>query len=508
MIPRIRCFLLTLVALLSLSSFPASAAQQQFQVRFKKSIHPEPFTGRVYLFFTRSGREPRLGPSWFQPESFLARDVINWKPGEILEFTPETPGLLAYPKPLAELDLGGYRVQAVARFNDWEPKIGTAAGNGYSEVLNVPSANTPEPPLLTIDQLVPEKSLQETRWRKHFKVRSELLSKFNGRDTFFEAAVLLPQSYYDQPQRKYPVIFSIPGFGGDHTRGMPDKPIAEQNEQGVEFIRVLLNPNCRWGHHVFADSATNGPVGKAFTSEFLPAFEKQFRAIPHPRARFLTGHSSGGWSSLWLQVTYPDQFGGTWSTAPDPVDFRDFQQINVYRPDSNVYQDASGQPRPLARRGSQPILWFEPFSRMEQVLGHGGQLRSFEAVFSPRGADGKPLKLYDRETGKVNPQVAEAWKAYDIRLILEENWEKLAPQLQGKIHVFMGAEDTFYLDGATVLLKQTLDRLNGNIAGDMVVEIHPGKSHSSLLTNELMLRFRKEMVQSFLAHQTEINAAQ
>lgn len=504
--PRFRFYPQLLVCTLLICcghSENTKAAEHHFQVSFLKSIHPEPFTGRVYLIFTKSNREPRFGPSWFQPESFIARDVTNWQPGELLELGPETKGLLSYPKPLAEMDLAGYHAQAVARFNTTDPKIGTAPGNGFSPARQLSGGLVANIPSFTIDQLVPEKTFTETQWIKYFKLRSPLLSKFHEQETGFEASVILPQSYYQQPQRKYPVIYSIPGFGGDHQRNLPQAPIAEQNPGGVEFIRVLLNPQCRWGHHVFADSATNGPVGKAFITEFLPELEKAFRAIPHSRARFLTGHSSGGWSSLWLQVTYPTVFGGTWSTAPDPVDFRDFQQINIYEPGSNVYRDAGNQLRPIARRGNQPILWFEPFAKMEQVLGPGGQLRSFEAVFSPRGADGEPLKLYDWETGAINKEVAEAWKAYDIRLILESNWKQLAPELAGKIHVFMGDQDTFYLNGATQLLKQTLEQLDA----DAVVEIHQGKNHSNLLTRELMLRIRAEMVQAFLNYQTEIQPA-
>lgn len=504
--PRFRFYPQLLVCTLLICcghSENTKAAEHHFQVSFLKSIHPEPFTGRVYLIFTKSNREPRFGPSWFQPESFIARDVTNWQPGELLELGPETKGLLSYPKPLAEMDLAGYHAQAVARFNTTDPKIGTAPGNGFSPARQLSGGLVANIPSFTIDQLVPEKTFTETQWIKYFKLRSPLLSKFHEQETGFEASVILPQSYYQQPQRKYPVIYSIPGFGGDHQRNLPQAPIAEQNSGGVEFIRVLLNPQCRWGHHVFADSATNGPVGKAFITEFLPELEKAFRAIPHSRARFLTGHSSGGWSSLWLQVTYPTVFGGTWSTAPDPVDFRDFQQINIYEPGSNVYRDAGNQLRPIARRGNQPILWFEPFAKMEQVLGPGGQLRSFEAVFSPRGADGEPLKLYDWETGAINKEVAEAWKAYDIRLVLESNWKQLAPELAGKIHVFMGDQDTFYLNGATQLLKQTLEQLDA----DAVVEIHQGKNHSNLLTRELMLRIRAEMVQAFLNYQAEIQPA-
>lgn len=479
----------------------SEAAENRFQVQFSDAIHPQPYTGRVYLIFTRTDREPRLGPSWFQPELFISRDVKDWKPGATIEFAPDTKGLLSFPTPLSEMNLAGYKAQAVVRFDQTAPQIGTAPGNGFSQVISIPAGGFASPPLLTVDKLVPAKPVKESQWNKYFKVRSPLLSKFHGRDTFFEATVLLPQSYFDQPNRKYPVIYTIPGFGGDHLHGRSLNPVAENNAGGVEFIRVLLNPNCRYGHHVFADSATNGPVGEAFTTEFLPALEKSFRAIPDQRARFLTGHSSGGWSSLWLQVAYPATFGGTWSTAPDPVDFRDFQQINLYDPASNMYHDKANQPRPLARMGQMPVLWYENFAKMEHVLGPGGQLRSFEAVFSPLDKDGTPQKLYDRETGTINPEVAEAWKAYDIRLLLENNWDKLSPQLAGKIYVFMGDQDTFYLEGATMLLKQSLDRLS---KGDAVVEIHPGKNHSSLMTRNLVLRIRKEMVESFLKHQDEI----
>ena len=158
------------------------------------------------------------------------------------------------------------------------------------------------------------------------------------------------------------------------------------------MIYVMLDPNCRTGHHVFADSANNGPYGQALIEELIPHIETKFRALARPSARFLTGHSSGGWSSLWLQVTYPDFFGGIWSTAPDPVDFRDFQMIDLYAAGTNMFTDDKGQRRPIARSNGKPSLYYKPFSDMEDVMGRGGQLYSFEAVFSQRGPDGQPLQ--------------------------------------------------------------------------------------------------------------------
>ena len=214
----------------------------------------------------------------------------------------------------------------------------------------------------------------------------------------------------------------------------------------------MLDPGCRLGHHVFADSANNGPVGRALVEELIPVIEEEYRGLGTADARFVTGHSSGGWSSLWLQVAYPDVFGGVWSLSPDPVDFRDFQRIDLTRPGVNLFSDDDGKPRPLARAGGKPLLYFKPFSDMETVMGHGGQLASFEAVFSPRGADGRPRPLWDRATGAVDPETARAWEKYDIRRKLEREWKTLGPKLAGKLHVYTGAEDTFYLEGAVRLL--------------------------------------------------------
>ena len=266
-------------------------------------------------------------------------------------------------------------------------------------------------------------------------------------------------------------------------------------EGDVEFINVILTGQCKWGHHVYANSATNGPRGDALVKELIPLIDEKFRTIAQPTARFVGGHSSGGWSSLWLQVTYPETFGGLWSTAPDPVDFRNWQGADLYGGESVLF-DPDGQPRPLARRGTQPVLMYRDFNRMDDVLARGGQLKSFEAVFSPRGDDGKPKLCWDRSTGQTFEDVLEHWKQYDISLKLKNNWPQLKDKLAGKIHVYMGSLDTFYLEGATILLGERLKELGS----DAVVEIFPGKDHSNLLRDGMMKRIRDEMSAKFLEH--------
>jgi hypothetical protein len=259
---------------------------------------------------------------------------------------------------------------------------------------------------------------------------------------------------------------------------------------------VVPDPLCRTGHHAFADSDNNGPRGRALVEELIPALERELRLVAAPTGRFLTGVSSGGWSSLWLQVTHPEFFGGVWSIAPDPVDFRAFQLVNIYEPGANVYLDEQGRRRPIARMGDRVMLWYDSFARMEWVQGDGGQLGSFEAVFSPRGPDGRPALVFDRKDGAVDPAVAEAWKRYDIRLILEESWDRLGPKLAGKVNVFVGDQDNFYLDAAVERLKAW----QASSGAEVVIEIVPGKNHSTVFDGELSTRMITELLDIFDQH--------
>lgn len=476
---------------LALLAGSRQAQALQFSVTYAPEVSAKPFTGRVLVMLSRAGgREPRFGPDWFQPEPFFAVDVKDWKPDTELVIGAAADG---FPGPLKALSAGTYSVQAVMDWQLHSHTIGTAAGNGYSAAITEELDPTQDKVVsLRITNLVKPRGFQESERIKLVDLPSPLLTKFYGRPIRQRAAVILPEGYDRKPEKKYPTVYIIPGFGGDHhmANALIRFPVGPGE---IPALRVVLDPDAPTGHHVFADSENNGPRGKALLTELIPYIEKTYRAVPKPYARFLNGHSSGGWSSLWLQVTYPDFFGGTWSTAPDPVDFRDFQQINLYTADVNMYRNAAGKERPLARFDGIPRLFFKSFSDMETVMGHGGQLQSFEAVFSPKGEDGKPKPLWDRETGAVDSSVAKAWEKYDISLILQRQWKQLAPKLRGKLHVITGSMDNFYLEGAARLLKERLTKLGS----DAVIEIQPGKDHGTLLTQELKERIGREMMEAY-----------
>jgi len=492
---RTATFLLAAVTLYGAQAAASAAEPLRFEVTIDRSIREKPFTGRVLVLLSEPGSQPRFGPGWFNPKPFFAVDVKSLKPGDTVVFDDRA---ISFPAPLSKTPAGKYAAQAVADLDPTSHEIGNHPGNGYSQPVEIEvGGSAPGVVRMVVNHVVGPQPFKETERVRLVDIESALLSRFHGRPVHMHAGIVLPEGYDKEPNRKWPVVYVIPGFGGDHTMARymtsPQSPLPPGP---IPAIIAVLDPDAPTGHDVFADSANNGPVGKALTTELIPAIEKRFRAVGKPDARFLTGHSSGGWSSLWLQVAYPDFFGGTWSTSPDPVDFRDFQRIDIYAPGENMFTDRNGKPRPLARQGDTPVLYYKPFSDMETVLGHGGQLASFEAVFSPRdsnGPDGQPMKLWNRKTGAIDPAVAKAWEKYDINLVLERNWATLGPKLKGKLHVITGGLDTFYLEGAVKLLKETLERLGS----DAVVEIHPGKDHGTVMTRELRDRIGREMMAKY-----------
>jgi S-formylglutathione hydrolase FrmB len=489
---------LTLALLVVSGLAPAARADAprplEFHLTFDKAVSAAPFTGRVYvLLSSKEMKAIPAGPNWFKPEPFFALDVKGWRPGERLVLGASA---LGYPGPLAKLTPAPYWVTAVMDLDRGARSFSHGEGNVHSKPLRLdlkPAAAGPVQ--LALDQVFHAPAFKETERIKLVDIESRLLSAFHGRPVRLRAGVLLPKSYAKSPDRRYPVIYEIPGFSGTHAHAHKAAARNATEVDGLEMLHVTLDPECRLGHHVFADSDNNGPCGRALIEELIPHIERQFRAVGTPAGRFVTGHSSGGWSSLWLQVTYPDFFGGCWSTAPDPVDFRDFQKVNLYEANANIFTDAKGEPRPLARKGGKVLIRYQPFSDLETVMGRGGQLFSFEAVFSPRGADGKPRPLWDRATGRVHADVAKSWERYDIRLVLERNWNVLGPKLAGKVHVYMGTADNFYLEGATLLLKQSLAKLGS----DAVVELFPGRDHGTLMDAALRRRIAREMADQYRA---------
>ena len=310
---------------------------------------------------------------------------------------------------------------------------------------------------------------------------SPKLSAFWGRPIHMRGWVALPPGYAGASQATFPTVYLTQGFGGNYqsARWTAASRLKLMSDGTLPaMIWVALDESFPTGTHEFADSVNNGPWGEALTTELMPSLERRYRMDAKPSGRFLTGHSSGGWATLWLQTRYPEIFGGTWSTSPDPSDFHDFTGADIYRRNANVYVDAAGKPVPLVRMNGRNVANLEDFARLENVLGPiGGQMSSFDWVFSPKGPDGRPLQMFDRRTGAVNPGVATYWRDhYDIAYRLQREWPALAPKLDGKIHVIVGTADTFHLEGAAHRLEAVLRKLGARTD----VRFLPGKTHMDL----------------------------
>jgi len=311
--------------------------------------------------------------------------------------------------------------------------------------------------------------------RLKVRMHSALLSDFWKAPVNINAEILLPDHYYKQPDRRFSTIYVVHAFGDSDRIGF-DTMLRWQHAQRnmhAEFIIVFLDANFNGGHHVFADSQNYGPWGTALTGEFIPATDEHFRTVPNANSRFLSGHSSGGWSTLWLQVSHPEVFGGVWSISPDPVDFHDFTGPDLtLAPPGNFYHDASGHPYMIEREGGRDSKELR-FMVTREAWGIA-QFDSFEEVFSPRGLIGKAQLLFDRRSGVIDPAVAQYWELHwDIDRQLSDRWSKDGALLRGKIHVFVGTDDTFHLDGPLHRMDDELRRLNA----DAHVTFVPGANH-------------------------------
>ena len=491
---RLRLNLLVLLALLVTTSQAEDTLR--FQVTLSKSAANRPITGRVFVFLAdKNSNRPMQSLDWFAPMPFFATEVTGLEPGQSVTLDDRAD---SFPVPLSQLPPGKYRVQAVLDHDFYYPEPALGPGNVHSGVINLDLRANAAPLMeITLDQVIPEYDYKDQELLKFVQIKSPLLSAFHGREVIDRAAVVLPASYHANPNRRYPVYYEVSGFG-DSLRGAAKRVSRPSRFKSgeVEFIRVILTGECKWGHHVYANSATNGPRGEALIHEMIPHIDATYRTVADSRARFVGGHSSGGWSSLWLQVHYPDVFGGVWSSSPDPVDFRDWQGTDLYAvPTQSVFIDPAGDRRPLARFGTQVALYYDSFCKMDDVLGRGGQLRSFEAVFSTRDSHGQPVRCWNRSTGQIDPATVEQWKAYDISLYLEQNWPTLQDQLAGKIHIVMGDLDTFYLNGATRKLDERLTALGS----DAEIEFLPEGDHG--VTQSVIARTRSiQMPAAYLQH--------
>ncbi|WP_263350559.1 alpha/beta hydrolase [Acidicapsa acidisoli] len=496
----IRTGVLSLATVLVLA---ASHAQQPvaplqhafFHVALDKSFASSvktPVSGRLLIFIGPASSDSKPSDSVDMQMMAItsvyiaAKEVPSLAPGASVDIDADD---IVFPEPLSQAASGKYRVQAVLDVHHSYNYDGRSAGDIVSAPasIDIPFADA-SAPALTLTQILPEppdplaQNPEVSSAIRPIDLVSPSLTSFWGREIHMRGWVLLPPGYGEHPNGRYPTVYFTHGFGGTLSalRARYGPILYDRMKQGKmpNMIWVLLDESSPTGTHEFADGVNNGPWGTALTTELIPSLESRYRMDARTSGRFLQGHSSGGWATLWLQTRYPTIFGGTWSTSPDPSDFHFFSTIDLYAPHANFYRTPEGTLHPMLRDHGEPHATMQQLAQVEQVLGdYGGQLASFEWVFSPRGPDGRPAPLFNRITGDIDPTVATYWREhYDIVERLKNNWNTIGPDLKGRIHLFVGTDDTFYLDGAAHSLQSTLDQLGG----DAHFTFLPGRTHFNL----------------------------
>jgi hypothetical protein len=481
----------------------------KFEISFPPSVHSGAITGRVYVMISSTDQpEPRgqVG-DWGDHPPLFGVDVSNLRPGEEAVIDSST---LGYPtRHLADIPSGDYYAQALiniytqchrsdghtiwVHLDQWEgQQFNRSPGNLYSKVerIHLDPRNGYDVKLSLTQVVPPEKIPPDTAWVKRIKIQSKLLTRFWGRPVYLGAVVLLPKGYNSHPNVYYPVIYQQGHFGLRPAFGFATSPSptsARSNqlmksynlETGYNFHKAwtsgdfprmiavtFQHPTPYFDDSYAVNSANNGPYGDALMTELIPYVETHFRIIRKPYARVLVGGSTGGWESLALQVKHPDFFGGTWTLYPDPIDFDHYQLVDIYE-DENAFLAPGHQwlrvPRPLMRDpDGQVETTIQEMSQLEAVLGSHGrsgqQLEAWEAVYGPVGSDGYPKPLWDKLTGRIDPGVANYMRdhGYDLTYYLKQNWSSLGPKLKGKLHIYVGDMDSYYLNLAVYDLQNFL----------------------------------------------------
>jgi hypothetical protein len=498
-----------------------------FNVTLSKNVASKIQEGRlVLLLSTDSTSQPRFQISYINPNTQLAfgTNVKAWKPGHSRKIDSNAYG---WPvNKLKKIPNGQYYVQAVLnRYSTYHLSDGRVLhlptvklvgygqswnrkpGNLYSKSKKIQITSTNKTFSIKLDNIIPpRKPFKDTKYIKHIKFKSKKLSKFWGRDIYLGAFILLPKGFKKHLNVHYPFLVNIGHYPrGFNFRKKPPTPINSSNDsltkmekfrfkrqqEAYKFYKIwtsknlpryliikIQHPTPYFDDSYAVNSANTGPYGDAINKELIPYIEKKFRGLDKGWAHYITGGSTGGWESLADQIFYPDEYGGVFAACPDGVDFRNVQIVNIYKDDNAYYVKGKYRkiPRPDVRDSLGHILtYMADENHLELALGTnsrgGGQWDVWNATFSPVGQDGYPADIWDKKSGKINHKVAEYWKKhYDLRYILKQNWNKgLGKKLRGKIHIYVGNMDTYYLNLAVYHMAHFLKNTTNPYYGGKIV---------------------------------------
>jgi hypothetical protein len=445
--------------------------------------------GRMLVYIsTKDNSEPRY-QSGMDSESFVfGRNVTNWQKDKSLILDGNSTWTKTGFWNFNQVPDGTYYVQAVWNQSGDKESRSNVPGNLYSEPAKVTLDGSVKNVSLSLNQMIEYREVVEHPLVKTFSMQSEILTKWWVKPMSLTASVLLPKGYEQNSVKRYAVRYNVAGYGGRYTR--INRLIGNEifmnwweSADAPQIITVFLDGEGPFGDSYQLDSDNSGPYGEALINELIPSIEKAYNINPTPETRFVDGCSTGGWVSLALQLFYPETFNGCWSYSPDPVSFQKMQLVNVYD-DENAFYNKFDYLRPSKRSvEGEPEFSIKQEIYSENVQGTSGtyttsgqQWGAWNALYSPKGKDGLPVAIFDPTTGKINKTAAEHWKKYDLLTYTRNNWAELAPKIAGKVNVWMGDMDNYYLNNALRDYEEYL-KSTTNPKSDAVIEFSPMKGH-------------------------------
>ncbi|KAI1171169.1 Alpha/Beta hydrolase protein [Nemania sp. FL0916] len=450
---------------------------------------------------------------------FGARDTVTLSGG-----SPNGTATGVTGFPLVSMDdvpAGTYRIQAflnpydkAKRSDGSEVYLKFPCGDGAPNVDGVGSLATsaqdlevhggPQTIKLTFDSVVPVEAFTgkeiggcsqgnyaDTPQLKYVKIRSKKLSQFWGRDMYVGANILLPSGYNAADKHtRYPVLYNQnhwTGGSGPYSYGRSqtftsawDKGIipgtnGTADRPAPKLIIVAFRHEAPYYDDSYGVNTANlGPYGDALNEELIPYIDAKFNTVAAPYARIQDGGSTGGWISIASVIYRPDLFGACFSSYPDSLDFRSHQDIALYT-NTNAYVKPDGTVinsiRTFDNNTEEVVLaTVAQENHWEHVFGTSSrsslQWDVWNAVFGAQGLNGYPLEPWDKVTGEIYPDAVNLWREldFDLSYYVGSHWrgaKNLGEVLHGRIFLYVGTHDNYYLNEGVANFAQRVSSLGG-----------------------------------------------
>ena len=499
------------LSVLAMAAAPARAAEApRVSVVVPPGHGDQPIDGRLLLLLsTDPAAEPRLQiAESVATQMVFGMDVDGVRAGQPIAFDTGSPGYPIWK--LSDVPAGDYYVQVVLhRYETFHRADGhtvklpmdrgegqhwnLAPGNLYSTPQKVTIGGGAAVTVSLDKEIPPIPEAKDTKYIRHLKIQSALLTKFWGRPMFLSANVLVPEGFDQHPNARFPLMIFEDHFNQDFGgfRTEPPDPNLKpdhserfhlegynriQQDEAYKFYQQWIAPqfprflvaqinhaNPYYDDSYAVNSANLGPYGDAIENELIPAIEKQFRGIGQGWARFVYGGSTGGWEAMAVQLFYPDHYNGAFIACPDPVDFRAYTTVNIYD-DKNAFVMQGPHTSAAAARHAE--LPGRDARHSKEHESAGARRSGHTRAPANSSTSGRPSSVL-QETTDIRSRSSTRRLARSIirsrrtgrstticAAILQREWSTLGPKVQGKLHIYVGSADTYFLEQRGLLPRR------------------------------------------------------